>query len=103
MASNSDFLMHQQKKWNWLLIWCVKPPLIWPPSLSNLAQVQKGANASRADDTKGMKGMIIDWITPQDQAIVPPLNRKVKFNRGFHHEVTGSLLCPAGVDWADPE
>jgi hypothetical protein len=24
-------------------------------------------------------------------------------NRGFHHERTGALLCPAGMDWSDPE
>ncbi|KAF8546534.1 hypothetical protein OG21DRAFT_1426749, partial [Imleria badia] len=26
--------------------------------------LQKGANGARADDTKGMKAAIIDWITP---------------------------------------
>jgi len=24
-------------------------------------------------------------------------------NRGFHHNATGVLLCPAGVDWSNPE
>jgi hypothetical protein len=66
-------------------------------------QIQRGANAARADDTKGMKGTIIDWITPPGQSIIPPLNRKMKFDRGFHHEATGSLLCPAGVNWDNPE
>jgi hypothetical protein len=27
----------------------------------------------------------------------------VKADRGFNHEITGKLLCPAGVDWTDPE
>jgi len=27
----------------------------------------------------------------------------VKTNRGFHHNATGVLLCPVGVDWSDPE
>ncbi|KIK13543.1 hypothetical protein PISMIDRAFT_17923 [Pisolithus microcarpus 441] len=27
--------------------------------------IQKGINGARADDTKGMKGAIIDWITPK--------------------------------------
>ena len=27
------------------------------------------------------------------------LSRNVKTNRGFHHPVTGSLLCPASLDW----
>ena len=70
-----------------------------PPSL----QIQKGANASRADDTKGMKGVIIDWITPPDRELVPRLSWKHKFDWGFQHETTGTLLCPAGVDWNDPE
>ncbi|KAN0094961.1 hypothetical protein V8E55_003248 [Tylopilus felleus] len=29
--------------------------------------IQKGANGARADDTKGMKSAIIDWITPKGQ------------------------------------
>jgi hypothetical protein len=62
-------------------------------------QIQKGANASRADDTKGLKGVIIDWITPAEGSLEPQLNRKYKFDRGFNHAVMGALLCPAGVDW----
>jgi hypothetical protein len=27
----------------------------------------------------------------------------VKIDRGFHHERTGALLCPAGIDWSNPE
>ncbi|RDB27585.1 hypothetical protein Hypma_003884 [Hypsizygus marmoreus] len=64
--------------------------------------IQKGANASRADDTKGMKSNIIDWITPPRQSLSPPLNRRSKFDRGFNHERTGSLLCPTGLDWSLP-
>ena len=40
---------------------------------------------------------------PPGQVITPPLNCKMKFDHGFHHETTGSLLCPAGVNWDDPE
>jgi hypothetical protein len=29
--------------------------------------------------------------------------RNVKADRGFHHERTGALLCPTGLDWDDPE
>jgi hypothetical protein len=50
-----------------------------------------------------MKGAIIDWITPLDRELVPRLSRKHKFDRGFQHETTGALLCPAGVDWNDSE
>ncbi|KIM58418.1 hypothetical protein SCLCIDRAFT_128187, partial [Scleroderma citrinum Foug A] len=31
--------------------------------------IQKGANGARADDTKGMKGPIIDWITLKGQSL----------------------------------
>jgi hypothetical protein len=47
-----------------------------------------------------MKGAVLDWI---DVPLNPPLSRNVKTNRGFHHNATGALLCPAGVDWGDPE
>jgi hypothetical protein len=60
-------------------------------------------NGSRADDTKGMKAAIIDWITPKEQTLTPPLNRKIKTDWGFHHERTGALLCPAGLDWSVPQ
>jgi len=65
--------------------------------------LQKGISSARADDTKSLKGVVLDWITPKDGALLPPLSRNVKTNRGFHHPVTGALLCPAGLDWKDPE
>jgi hypothetical protein len=37
------------------------------------------------------------------QVLNPPLSRNVKVDRGFHHERTGALLCPAGLDWHHPE
>jgi hypothetical protein len=55
-----------------------------------------------ADDTKGLKSAIVDWITPQGQTLDPPISRKIKTVRGFHHERTGALLCPAGLNWASP-
>ena len=70
---------------------------------TTFVQIQKGVNGSWADDTKGMKGVIIDWITPPDRDLVPRLSRKHKFDRGFQHETTGVLLCPASVDWNNPE
>jgi hypothetical protein len=66
-------------------------------------QIEKGIKGARADDTKTMKTAVIDWITLPGQPITPPLNRKIKTTRGFHHERTGALLCPAGVDWALPQ
>lgn len=66
-------------------------------------QVQKGANSARADDTKGMKAAIIDWITPKGQSLSPHIPRNVKAGRGFQHERTGALLCPAGYEWQNTE
>ncbi|KIJ65254.1 hypothetical protein HYDPIDRAFT_69705, partial [Hydnomerulius pinastri MD-312] len=55
--------------------------------------IQKGVNGARADDTKGMKSAIIDWITPKGQSLNPHIPRNVKTERGFNHECTGALLC----------
>lgn len=66
-------------------------------------QIQKGVSSARSDDTKSMKGAVLDWITPRDVSLNPPLSRNVKTNRGYHHNTTGALLCPAGMDWNDPE
>ncbi|KAG2752866.1 hypothetical protein P692DRAFT_201838181 [Suillus brevipes Sb2] len=63
----------------------------------------KGASGARGDDTKSLKGSVLDWITPKGQNLVPPLARNVKIDRGFHHERTGALLCPAGLDWSHSE
>ncbi|OBZ79309.1 hypothetical protein A0H81_00419 [Grifola frondosa] len=61
----------------------------------------RGASSARSDDTKSLKGHILDWIGTPGEAFVPPIARNIKTNRGYHHEVTGSLLCPAGLNWAD--
>ncbi|KAH6905462.1 hypothetical protein BKA70DRAFT_1504725, partial [Coprinopsis sp. MPI-PUGE-AT-0042] len=65
--------------------------------------IQKGSSTARADDTKGLKGVILDWITPLGQVLKPPLTRNVKTDRGFFHDRTGRLLCPIGLDWDDPQ
>lgn len=71
-------------------------------SLSYL-KIQKGSSNARSDDTKSLKGPILDWITPPGQALIPPLARNIKIDRGFHHDRTGALLCPAGLDWSNAE
>lgn len=78
-------------------------PTWLPRSLSHLSQIQKGASSARADDTKSLKSAILDWITPRGQTLNPPLARNVKTDRGFHHERTGALLCPAELDWSSSE
>ena len=45
----------------------------------------------------------MEWITPRGQSLNPPLSRNMKTDRGFNHERTGALLCPAGMDWSDDE
>ncbi|KAH7904496.1 hypothetical protein BJ138DRAFT_1237326, partial [Hygrophoropsis aurantiaca] len=65
--------------------------------------IQKGAASARSDDTKSLKSAILDWITPQGQSLNPPLARNVKIDRGYHHDCTGALLCPAGLDWDNNE
>lgn len=66
-------------------------------------KLQKGVSGARSDDTKSLKSPILDWITPHGQSLNPPLARNVKMDRGFHHERTGALLCPTGMDWSDAE
>ncbi|KAG2152839.1 hypothetical protein DEU56DRAFT_727563 [Suillus clintonianus] len=65
--------------------------------------IGKGAAGARGDDTKTLKSAVIDWISPKGIAIQPPLHRNSKIDRRFNHELTGSLLCPTGLDWKDPE
>lgn len=66
-----------------------------------ICQIQKGASSARSDDTKSLKGAVLDWIVPHGQSLNPPIARNVKMERGFFHERTGELLCPAGMDWSD--
>ncbi|KAN0076869.1 hypothetical protein V8E55_010724 [Tylopilus felleus] len=65
--------------------------------------IQKGASGARANDTKGMKSTIVDWITPKGQSLNPHIPRNVKSGRGFNHERTGALLCLAGLEWANSD
>ncbi|KAG1843618.1 hypothetical protein C8R48DRAFT_618585 [Suillus tomentosus] len=65
--------------------------------------IGKGAAGARGDDTKTLKAAVLDWIASNGEAIQPPLHRNTKIDRGFNHELTGSLLCPAGLNWKDPQ
>ncbi|KAF6751825.1 hypothetical protein DFP72DRAFT_815914, partial [Ephemerocybe angulata] len=64
--------------------------------------ISKGSASSRSDDTKSLKSVIVDWITPINGVLVPPIQRNVKTDRGYHHPRTGELLCPVNLDWSDP-
>ncbi|THH06871.1 hypothetical protein EW146_g9483 [Bondarzewia mesenterica] len=46
---------------------------------------------------------IAELITPRSQSLNPPLVRNIKSDRGFHHDRTGALLCPTGMDWSSGE
>jgi hypothetical protein len=82
---------------------CTNPFSYGCANVALCSQIQKGASSARSDDTKSLKGTVLDWITPRGQPLSPPLARNVKTDRGFHHERTGALLCPAGMDWANAE
>lgn len=60
-------------------------------------KLSKGASGARDDDTKSLKGAILDWITLKGHA------HNLKVDHGYNHEHTGALLCPAGLDWSNPE
>ncbi|KAG1896779.1 uncharacterized protein F5891DRAFT_1130157 [Suillus fuscotomentosus] len=65
--------------------------------------VGKGVSGARGDDTKTLKSAVLEWLIPRGQALIPPLSHNIKSDCGFNHEVTGALLCPAGLDWSNAE
>jgi len=54
--------------------------------------LQRGVSGAMSNDTKTLKGVILDWITPRGQPLNPPLARNVKINRGYHHECRVGLF-----------
>ncbi|KAI6141161.1 hypothetical protein BKA82DRAFT_3977752 [Pisolithus tinctorius] len=62
-------------------------------------QLQKGADGARGDDTANLKQDIVSWLTDLFHPIEPPLRTTTKDERGFVHDVTGKLICPAEFDW----
>jgi len=83
-------------------------------SLSQSSGIQKGISSARSDNTKSLKGVVLDWILLRDKATssdMPPdmpstpkpthLLQNVKTNQGFYHPVTGALLCPADFNYKD--
>jgi hypothetical protein len=79
---------------------------LFSPNLYTLphpSKIQKGISSARSDDTKSLKGVVLEWISPPNTPVQPPLSQNVKTNRGYHHPATGALLCPASLDWKDAE
>lgn len=62
-----------------------------------------GQDGARTDDTASMKKIVVDMLQLFDERAAQGLNRDIKDNRGFYHPLTGKLLCPAHLDWADEE
>ncbi|KIM54554.1 hypothetical protein SCLCIDRAFT_30996 [Scleroderma citrinum Foug A] len=67
-------------------------------------KLSKGASGARGDNTKSLKGTVLDWITPRGQSLVPPLARNVKVDRGFNHEIKVKLrngeIVVSGDQWS---
>ena len=74
-----------------------------PKPFPHLSKIQKGISSARSNNTKSLKGVVLDWITPRDMLLVPHLFQNIKTNGGFHHPVTRAFLCPTGLDWKDIE
>ena len=68
-----------------------------------MQKIQKGSSGPRSDDTKSLKGAILDCIAPQNEALTPALSWNIKHDRGFQHEHTSFLLCPIGENWNNQE
>ena len=62
-----------------------------------------GANTVCADDNKGLKGAVLGWVTSLVNGLVPPIPHMQMSGCGFNHEATGKQLCPASLDWNDPQ
>ena len=64
-------------------------------------QLKRGQDGARSDDTCQMKKSIIEMLPVLDPDAAAALDLKEKQNRGFNHPLTGRLLCPARLDWAN--
>ncbi|KAI6013797.1 hypothetical protein BKA83DRAFT_4499837 [Pisolithus microcarpus] len=59
--------------------------------------IQKGINGACADNTKGMKGAIINWITPKGQSLSLHIPHNVKFGLDKYPDLNKTY------EWGDPE
>jgi len=48
------------------------------------------------------KAPLLNGLFPMDNPSIL-LSHNVKVDQGFHHELTGALLCSTGMDWLDAE
>jgi hypothetical protein len=63
--------------------------------------MKNGQDSARTADTNGLKQSILEMICYKSANEAFGLKARVKTNHGFHHEATGSLLCPVTMDWDD--
>ncbi|KAI0359727.1 hypothetical protein OH77DRAFT_1509078 [Trametes cingulata] len=64
-------------------------------------QLLSGGNAARSDDTRSVKIAIIEWLSDSLKHAKVVLHPTDKTQRGFNNPVTGRLLCPIVLDYAD--
>ncbi|KAG1887406.1 uncharacterized protein F5891DRAFT_1223337 [Suillus fuscotomentosus] len=67
-----------------------------------LKMLRQGADGARGDDTSKLKTLVSEWVNREFKpaSLVDPND---KHSRGFAHDVCGKLLCPAELDWDNPE
>ncbi|KAG1799428.1 uncharacterized protein HD556DRAFT_1305642 [Suillus plorans] len=67
-----------------------------------LKMLRQRADSARGDDTSKLKTLVSEWVNREFKpvSLVDPDD---KHSRGFTHDVCGRLLCPAELDWNNPE
>jgi len=82
---------------------CVTSCYLWEYIVMFDSQIQKGSFSAHADDTKSMKGPMLDWIALKNSYLDPCITQNNKLERGFHYSVMGFLLCPIEYNWSNEE
>ncbi|KAG0693737.1 hypothetical protein DFH29DRAFT_881231 [Suillus ampliporus] len=62
----------------------------------------KGADGARGDDTSKLKTLVADWVNCELKPN-PPVDSNDKYPCGFTSDACGRLLCPAELDWKNPD
>ncbi|KAG1765223.1 hypothetical protein EDD22DRAFT_951214 [Suillus occidentalis] len=67
-----------------------------------LKMLRQGADGARGDDTSKLKSLVSEWVNREFNP-ASLVDSDDKHSRGFTHDVCGRLLCPAELDWNNPE
>ncbi|KAL4070618.1 hypothetical protein J3A83DRAFT_4358750 [Scleroderma citrinum] len=71
--------------------------------IADINKLSKGTSGARDDDTKSLKGAVLDWITPRGQSLVLPLAHNMKVNHSFNHKIKAKLwngeIVISGDQW----